>query len=120
MEREHARSVSRKTTIDGNAAMPERRPNQPEDVSPEQVAVHFTMGALLGTLGALFLVFSHASRIHQLFWTSATPPAAIAMFVAMSALTIAVGASLTGVIFSAIETERGVADAKRRPPHGGT
>jgi hypothetical protein len=96
--------------------MPERRPNQPEDVSPKQVAVHFTMGALLGTLGALFLVFSHASRIHQLFWATAAPPAAIAVFVAMSALTIAVGASLTGVIFSAIEAEQ--AAARRRPPHG--
>jgi CDP-diglyceride synthetase len=95
--------------------MPERRPNQREDVSPKQVAVHFVMGALLGTLGALFLVFSHASRIHQLFWANAAPASAIAVFVAMCALTIAIGASLTGVIFSAIEAER-VAASKRRPP----
>jgi hypothetical protein len=73
------------------------------------------MGALLGTLGALFLVFSHASRIHQLFWANAAPASAIAVFVAMCALTIAIGASLTGVIFSAIEAER-VAASKRRPP----
>ena len=96
--------------------MPQRRPSQSQDVSPKQVAVHFTMGALLGTLGALFLVFNHASRIHQLFWATAAPGSAIAMFVAMSALTIAVGASLTGVIFSAVEAER-VADTKDRPPH---
>jgi hypothetical protein len=92
-----------------------RRPGS-EDVSPKQIAVHFTMGALLGTLGALFLVLSHASRIHQLFWADAAPMSAIAVFVAMSALTIAVGASLTGVIFSSIEAER-TAAAKRRPPH---
>jgi uncharacterized membrane protein YccC len=95
--------------------MPERRPNQPQDVSPKQVAVHFIMGALLGTLGALFLVFSGASRIHQLLWATATPPAAIALFVATSAITIAIGASLTGVIFSSIEAEHAAA-AKRRPP----
>ena len=98
--------------------MPEGRPNQAKEVSPKQVAVHFTIGALLGVLGALFLVFSDASRIHQLFWTTATPAAAIAMFVAMSALTIAIGASLTGVIFSAIEAERRAAAAKNRPPQG--
>ncbi len=99
--------------------MQQRRPSQSEDVSPKQVAVHFTMGALIGTLGALFLVFDNASRIHQLFWANAAPPAAIAMFVAIAALTIAVGASLTGMIFSAIEAERSAA-AKRHPPQGRT
>jgi hypothetical protein len=99
--------------------MQQRRPNEPEDVSPKQLAVHFTMGALLGTLGALFLVFSHASRIHQLLWANATPTAAIAVFVVISALTIANGASLTGLIFSAMAAERAAA-ARRRPPHGRT
>ncbi len=97
--------------------MPQRRPNAPEDVSPKQVAVHFAMGAMLGTLGALFLVFSHASRIHQLFWANAAPTSAIAVFIAFSALMVANGASLTGLIFSAMEAER--AAARRRPPHGG-
>jgi hypothetical protein len=100
--------------IDGIAAMQQRRPNGPEQVSPRQVAVHFTMGALLGTLGALFLVFNNASRVHQLFWANAASPAAIVMFVAMCAVTIAIGASLTGVIFSAIEAER-IAESKRPP-----
>jgi hypothetical protein len=99
--------------------MQQRRPNEPEDVSPKQLAVHFTMGALLGTLGALFLVFSHASRVHQLFWAVGAPPTAIAVFIAMCALTIAIGASLTGVIFSAMEAQR-VAAARARPPHGRT
>jgi hypothetical protein len=98
--------------------MPEHRPRGSQDVSPKQVAVHFTMGAALGTVGALFLVSSHASRLHQLFWADAAPGPAIAMFVAISALTIAVGASLTGVIFSAVKAER-IAGAKRRPPLDG-
>jgi hypothetical protein len=75
------------------------------------------MGALLGTLAALYLVFSNASLVHQLFPASAAPPGAITMFVAMCAVTIALGASLTGAIFSAIEAER-AAEAKRRPPRG--
>ena len=99
--------------------MQEHRPNGPDAVSPKQVAVHFTMGALLGTLGALFLVFSNIARIDRLFGPDAGSPAVIATFVAISALTIAIGASLTGVIFSAIEAEE-IAASKRRPPHNRT
>ena len=96
--------------------MPQRRPNTPEDVSPRQVAVHFAMGALIGTLGALFLVFSDASRIHQLFGAAATPASTLAVFVGFCALLVANGATLTGFIFSAIDAER--VAARRRPPHG--
>jgi hypothetical protein len=102
-----------------SATVQERRPSGPEGVSPKQVAVHFTMGALLGTFGALFLVFSNASKIHQLFGPNAEPLAVIAMFVTISAVTIAIGASLTGVIFSAIEAEQ-IAASKRRPPRNRT
>jgi hypothetical protein len=97
--------------------MLQRRPNEPEDVSPKQLAVHFAMGALIGTLAALFLVFSHASRIHQLLWANAAPASAIAVFIAFCALVVANGASLTGLIFSAMEAER-VAAQRRRPPQG--
>ena len=98
--------------------MSQRRPNAPEDVSPRQVAVHFAMGALLGTLGALFLVFSDASGIHQLFRADAAPASTIAVFIAFCALTVANGASLTGFIFTAMEAEK--VAARRRPPHGRT
>ena len=97
--------------------MQQRRPNEPDDVSPKQLAVHFAMGALIGTFGAMFLVFSDASRIHQLFGAAATPASTIAVFVAFCALIVANGASLTGLIFSAMEAER-VAARHRRPPHG--
>ena len=81
--------------------------------------MHFAMGGLLGTLGALFLVFNDASRIHQLFWANAAPPTAIAIFIAFCALMVANGAGLTGLVFSAMEGER-LAAARRRPPHGRT
>jgi hypothetical protein len=99
--------------------MPQRRPNEPDDVSPRQLAVHFAMGALIGTVGALFLVFSHASRIHQLFWANAAPASAITVFIAFCGLMVANGASLTGLIFSAMEAER-VAARRGRPPQGRT
>jgi hypothetical protein len=97
------------------SAVQEHRPTGPDDIPPRQIAVHFTMGALLGTLAALFLVFSDASLVHQLFRASAAPPAAVAMFVAMCAMTVALGASMTGAIFSALEAQR-IAEAKRRQP----
>jgi len=99
--------------------MQQRRPNGPQEVSFKQLVVHFAMGALLGTLGGLYLVFGNLPRVHQLFWGDAAPPAAIATFLAMCALTIAMGASLTGMIFSAIEAERAT-EPKRRPPRGGS
>jgi hypothetical protein len=97
--------------------MPQRRSNEPDDVSPKQLAMHFAMGGLIGTFGALFLVFSHASRIHQLFWANAAPASAIVVFIAFCALMVANAASLTGLIFSAMEAER-VAARRRRLPHG--
>jgi ABC-type multidrug transport system permease subunit len=100
--------------------MSQRRPDESEDVSPWQIAVHFAMGALIGTLAALFLVFSDASSIHQLLRAHATPASSIAVFIAFCALTVANGASLTGFIFSAIEAEKVAARQRRRPPHDRT
>jgi hypothetical protein len=99
--------------------MSQRRTNSPEDVSPRQIAVHFVMGALLGTLAAVYLVCSDASGIHQLFRADAAPVSTIAVFIAFCALTVANGASLTGFIFSAMDAER-VAARRRRPPQGRT
>jgi hypothetical protein len=96
--------------------MPQRRPTEPQHVSPKQVAVHFTMGALLGTLGALFLVLHDSTAIHHLLSAGAAPPTPAGVFVAMCAMTVAIGASLTGTIFSAMEAER-IAAPCRRPPH---
>ena len=75
------------------------------------------MGALLGTLAALYLVLHDSSAVHRLLSAGAAPPTPVAVFVAMCACTIATGASLTGVIFSAIEAEQNAA-SRRRPPHG--
>jgi hypothetical protein len=98
-------------------AMSQRPPNEPDKVSPRQVAVHFTMGALLGTLGSLYLVLHDSNAVHHLLSTGAAPPTPAAVFVVMCACTVAIGASLTGIIFSAIEAEQSAA-ARRRPPRG--
>lgn len=99
--------------------MSQRRTNGPQDVSSRQIAVHFVMGALLGAFAALFLVYSDASGIHQLFRADAAPASTIAVFIAFCALTVANGASLTGFIFSAMDAEK-VAARRRRPPQGRT
>jgi hypothetical protein len=99
--------------------MQDRRSPEPEKVSPLRVAVHFAMGALLGTLGSLFLVVTDAGGVHHLLSAGAAPPTPVAVFVGMCACTVAIGASLTGVIFSAMEADR-IAASHRRPPHGGT
>jgi hypothetical protein len=96
--------------------MQDRHSREPDKVSPRQVAVHFTMGAALGTLGSLYLVLSDAGGVHHLLAAGAAPPTPIAVFVALCACTVAIGASLTGVIFSAMEAERVV--TRRHPPHG--
>jgi hypothetical protein len=99
--------------------MPDHRPPTPEKVSPLQVAVHFAIGALLGTLGAIYLIVCDATGVHHLLAAGAAPPTPVAVFVALCACTVAIGASLTGTIFSAIEAEKASA-ARRRPPHGRT
>ena len=95
--------------------MPQSR--EPEQVSALQVAVHFTLGALLGTLGGLYLVAYDWSTVNQMLTAGAAgiPPMPAAVFVAICACTIATGASLTGVVFSTLEAER-IADSRRRPP----
>ena len=99
--------------------MPDRRSPAPENVSPLQVAVHFVIGALLGTLGSIFLIVCDASGVHHLLAEGAAPPTPVAVFVAVCACTVAIGASLTGVIFSAMDAER-IAASRRHPPHGRT
>ena len=95
--------------------MPQSR--EPEEVSAMQVAVHFALGAFLGTLGGLYLVSQDWSAVKQMLAASSasSAPMSAALFVAICACTIATGASLTGVVFSTLEAER-IAEARRRPP----
>jgi hypothetical protein len=83
---------------------PRNRSN--DTVSVRQVAGHFAMGASLGTIGALLLMISNAGVVQTLVVQTLVAngtgmPAAV--FVAMCACTIAIGATLTGIIFSSIE-----------------
>lgn len=85
------------------------RRNQPrhqasEAVSIGQVAGHFAMGTLLGTAGALLLMIGNAGAMRDLLTSGAGMP--VGVFVGMCACTIAIGATLTGIIFSAIEDEQ--------------
>jgi hypothetical protein len=80
------------------------RPNRTtEQVSVRQVAGHFVMGASLGTGGALILMVSNAGAIRDLLTGGGAMPAAV--FVAVCACTVAIGATLTGVIFSALDEQ---------------
>ena len=96
--------------------MPQRPPSEPDKVSLRQIAVHFTIGAVLGTLGSLYLVLHDSTAIHHLLSPASAPSTPVAVFVGMCACTVAIGASLTGIIFSTLEAEERAA-ARRRPPH---
>jgi hypothetical protein len=79
------------------------RPTSREKVLAKQVAGHFLMGASLGTAAALILLISNTGAIRELVAGGAAPAMPIGVFVAMCACTIAIGATLTGVIFSAMD-----------------
>jgi hypothetical protein len=95
--------------------MAQRPPSEPEKVALKQVAVHFIIGALLGTLAALYLVLHDSGAVHQLLSAGAAPPTPVAVFIVMCAMTVAIGASLTGIIFSTMEAEQSAA-SRRSPP----
>jgi hypothetical protein len=81
-----------------------KRHQSAEAVSVRQAAGHFAMGASLGTVGALLLMISNAGTVRELL--ASGPGMPVGVFVAMCACTVAIGATLTGVIFSAIEDEQ--------------
>ena len=72
-------------------------------VTVMQAAGHFAMGATLGTAGALVAMVGDTSAIHH--WMAGSGPSGlpITVFVGASACTIAIGATLTGLIFQAID-----------------
>jgi len=84
-------------------AMQQRRPKGQEKVLVRQVASHFLMGALLGTAGALFLLYTDAGAIRELLASGDPHGMSVPVFVGMWACTIAIGATLTGLIFSAMD-----------------
>jgi hypothetical protein len=61
---------------------------------------HLVMGACLGAFLALSLLISDAQNVFQTIVNSSTPRFTIAVFVGAFALTFAIGATLTGLIFS--------------------
>ncbi len=70
----------------------------------KQAAGHFAMGASLGTAGALILMIAHAGPFHDLLKGTSSGLPVVAFF-ALSACTVAVGATLTGIVFSIEDAE---------------
>ncbi len=81
------------------------RPTAQANVSVKQAAGHFAMGASLGTAGALILMIGHAGPFHDLL-AGASSGLPVVAFVALSACTIAVGATLTGIVLSIEDSEQ--------------
>ena len=86
----------------------------PDTVTVREVAAHFAMGTSLGTLAALLLLLLNG-HVFEMIARASGPAVSPAFFVAVFASLLGVGATLTGVIFSAMEAER-IAESKRPPP----
>ena len=68
--------------------------------------VHLGMGAGLGLFLSLSLILSDGMRVSEMIMNSSTPKTTMALFVALVSALIAVGASLSGFIFTAMENHR--------------
>jgi len=69
------------------------------------LAGHLAMGAALGTSLALLLFFSNTRNISTMLVNGSTPRLATMVFIAIFASVIAVGASITGLIFASMDDE---------------
>jgi predicted alpha/beta superfamily hydrolase len=76
-----------------------------------QLIIHYAMGAVLGALLALAMIFTHKD-IFQFILSSSSPLLDTMMFVGVLSFAIGTGASMTGFIFSAIELD--ALEAKRQ------
>ncbi len=63
------------------------------------------MGACLGTIGALILLIGNTGAIRELVAGGAPDGSPVVVFVAAWACTIAFGATLTGIILSAMDED---------------
>jgi hypothetical protein len=80
-----------------------KRKQSADTISVTQVASHFAMGALLGTAGAILLMISNGGAVRDMLASGGGMP--VGVFIAMCACTVAIGATLTGMIFAAVEAE---------------
>jgi hypothetical protein len=86
--------------------MPQPRSTREDKLSVRQAAGHFAMGAVLGTIAALILIVSNTGAIRELLAAGgASAGLPVVVFVAACACTIAIGATFTGLIFSAMEAD---------------
>jgi hypothetical protein len=67
-----------------------------------QLVIHCAMGVVLGALFALALVISNRQIFH-LIASSSSPSASMGLFVGFFSSVFAIGATLSGYIFTAVE-----------------
>ncbi len=72
----------------------------------KQAAGHFAMGASLGTVGALVMMISNAGPIQAMLASGGSSGLPVVVFVGVSAVAVAVGATLTGIVLSIEDAER--------------
>jgi FtsH-binding integral membrane protein len=75
---------------------------------------HFAMGAILGALFALAVVISNRQIFH-LIASASSPSASMALFVDFFSFVLAIGACLSGYIFTAVELN--ALEAKQQTEH---
>jgi hypothetical protein len=80
-----------------------------------QLIVHATMGAVLGALLALALIVSNP-HVFELIAHSRSPTIFFALFMGVCSFLIAVGATVSGAIFTTTENELAAKKMPVRPP----
>lgn len=71
-----------------------------------EIAGHVATGMCLGTFLALTLIVSNTARVFDMIANASAPAMSAAVFVGAFAAFFAVGATLTGLLFSLMERER--------------
>jgi tetrahydromethanopterin S-methyltransferase subunit D len=74
-------------------------------VPPVEIAGHVATGACLGTFLALTLIVSNTARVFDMIAGAPAPAMSAAVFVGVFAAVFAVGATLTGLLFSLMERD---------------
>jgi len=85
--------------------MQRHRPTGRVKVSVKQAAGHFAMGASLGTAGALILMIDNVGPVRELMADGNSSGLPVALFVGASACAVALGATLTGIVLSALDPD---------------
>jgi hypothetical protein len=81
-------------------------PRRPNDLTLGEAAGNFALGAGLGVLVAITLIVTDGKRVLDLIESASAPKTTTAILIGVFAAVFGVGATLTGLIFSAMDRER--------------